>query len=224
MAPRRRQARRDDAAQDVRGARRRAPARDGRDRAPRARDGRGRRRDVVARRDPRARALAISASDRSRRPDARADRRVRRSLARLRSSPRSASSSSASGSVEVPQSSIAGERELRFAYPNLWSIVYKGIDEARAPRAITRSSRAGSSCIPKAAARPRRKRSAVTSRSPATRARPRLRYRRAAEAARAQFANERAIRLFDRALACIGDAAITRRASTCGTTSARSTS
>ena len=33
--------------------------------------------------------------------------------------------------VEVPQSSVSGERELRFAYPNLWSIVYKSIDDNR---------------------------------------------------------------------------------------------
>jgi tetratricopeptide (TPR) repeat protein len=106
--------------------------------------------------------------------------------------------------VEVPQSSVSGERELRFAYPNLWAIVYKSIDDVRrrnyhavvarwlelhpdgrAPQAQEEVGRhlalAG---YPRDAA---------------------LRYRRAAEAARGQFANERAIRLFDRALACIGD-------------------
>ena len=48
--------------------------------------------------------------------------------------------------VEVPQSSVPGERELRFAYPNLWALVYQGIDEARAPRLPRTWSRAGSSC------------------------------------------------------------------------------
>src|SRR3569623_3640239 len=33
--------------------------------------------------------------------------------------------------VEVPQSSVAGERELRFAYSNLWNIVYSNIDALR---------------------------------------------------------------------------------------------
>lgn len=106
--------------------------------------------------------------------------------------------------VEVPQSSVAGERELRFAYPNLWSIVYKSIDEAR-----------------------RRKYHAVVARwlelhpegrTPAVQEEvgrhlalagqavdAALRYRRAADAARAQFSNEKAIRLYDRALACIGE-------------------
>lgn len=106
--------------------------------------------------------------------------------------------------VEVPQSSVSGERELRFAYPNLWSIVYKSTDDARRrnyhavvarwlelhPEGRTPSVQeevgrhlalAG---LPRDAA---------------------LRYRRAAEAARSQFANERAIRLFDKALACIGE-------------------
>ena len=106
--------------------------------------------------------------------------------------------------VEVPQSSVAGERELRFAYSNLWNIVYSNIDdkrrrayhsmvarwlelhpEGRSPQAqeeIGRHLALGGEA-----------REAAT------------RYRRSAEAARAQFQNERAIRLYDRALACIGD-------------------
>ena len=106
--------------------------------------------------------------------------------------------------VEVPQSSVSGERELRFAYPNLWSIVYKSIDDTR---------RRGYHAV---VARwlelhPEGRGPAVqeeVGRHLALAGHPRdaaLRYRRAAEAARAQFSNERAIRLFDRALACIGD-------------------
>jgi tetratricopeptide (TPR) repeat protein len=106
--------------------------------------------------------------------------------------------------VEVPQSSVSGERELRFAYPNLWSIVYKSMDESRRrgyhavvarwlelhPEGRTPSAQE------------------EVGRHLALAGHPRdaaLRYRRAAEAARSQFANERAIRLYDRALACIGD-------------------
>lgn len=105
--------------------------------------------------------------------------------------------------LEVERSSVAGEHELRFAYSNLWSIVYQGIDEARrrtyhgvvarwlelhpegrAPAAQEEVARhlALAGELREAAGR----------------------YRRSAEAARAQFQNARAIRLFDRALACLG--------------------
>lgn len=106
--------------------------------------------------------------------------------------------------VEVPQSSVSGERELRFAYSNLWSIVYKSIDDARrrnyhavVARWLELHPEGRSPSVQE-----------EVGRHLALAGHPRdaaLRYRRAAEAARAQFANERAIRLFDRALACIGD-------------------
>jgi len=106
--------------------------------------------------------------------------------------------------VEVPQSSVSGERELRFAYPNLWSIVYKSIDESRrrnyhavVARWLELHPEGRSPAVQE-----------EVGRHLALAGHPRdaaLRYRRAAEAARAQFANERAIRLFDRALACIGE-------------------
>ncbi|HWO19228.1 MAG TPA: tetratricopeptide repeat protein [Kofleriaceae bacterium] len=105
--------------------------------------------------------------------------------------------------IEDGRSSVAGERELRFAYPNLWSIVYVGIDdthrrtyhgavarwlelhpEGRAPAAQEEVARhlALAGELREAASR----------------------YRRSAESARAEFQNARAIRLFDRALACLG--------------------
>jgi len=104
---------------------------------------------------------------------------------------------------DVPQSSIAGERELRFASPNLWSVVYKGIDETKRRgfhAAVARwlelhPEGRGAAAQEEVA---RHLALAGEAREAASR------YRRAAEAARAQFANERAIRLFDRALACIG--------------------
>lgn len=106
--------------------------------------------------------------------------------------------------VEVPQSSVSGERELRFAYPNLWSIVYKNIDDARR-RAYHAVVARWLELHPEGrmpAAQEEVGRHLALAGHPRDAA---LRYRRAAEAARAQFANERAIRLFDRALACIGD-------------------
>jgi tetratricopeptide (TPR) repeat protein len=107
--------------------------------------------------------------------------------------------------VEPSQSSIAGERELRFAYPTLWSIVYKGIEEPKRRRYHDIVARwlelhpegrnpAAQEEVARHLALAGEAREAAT------------RYGRAAEAARVQYANERAIRLYDRALACIGDA------------------
>jgi tetratricopeptide (TPR) repeat protein len=106
--------------------------------------------------------------------------------------------------VEVPQSSVSGEREIRFAYPNLWTIVYKSIDEVRrrgyhavVARWLELHPEGRSPSVQE-----------EVGRHLALAGHPRdaaLRYRRAAEAARTQFANERAIRLYDRALACIGE-------------------
>jgi tetratricopeptide (TPR) repeat protein len=107
--------------------------------------------------------------------------------------------------VEVPQSSVSGERELAFAYPNLWSIVYKSIDEGRrrsfhaiVARWLELHPEGRMPATQEEVAR--HLALAGEAREAATR------YRRAAEAARTQYANEKAIRLFDRALACIGDA------------------
>jgi tetratricopeptide (TPR) repeat protein len=106
--------------------------------------------------------------------------------------------------VEVPQSSVAGERELRFAYPNLWDIVHMGTEDARRRSYHAMVARwlelhpegrspAAQEQIGRHLALAGEAREAAT------------RYRRSAEAARAEFQNERAIRLYDRALACIGD-------------------
>lgn len=105
--------------------------------------------------------------------------------------------------AEDGRSSIAGERELRFAYPNLWSIVYRGIDEARRRTyhgVIARWLELHPEGLAPAAQEEVARHLALGGelREAASR------YRRSAEAARAQFQNERAIRLFDRALACLG--------------------
>ncbi len=111
---------------------------------------------------------------------------------------------------EVPQSSIAGERELRIANPNLWSLVYKSMDEtkrrtyhAAVARWLELHPEGRSPTAQEEVAR--HLALAGESREAA------VRYRRSAEAARAQFANETAIRLFDRALACIGDSDLAAR-------------
>lgn len=105
--------------------------------------------------------------------------------------------------IEVPASSIAGERELRFASANLWSIVYHGMpDETRCgyhavvarwlelhPEGLSPSAQEEVA---------RHLVLAGDAREAA------LRFRRAAEASRASYANQRAIELYDRALASIG--------------------
>jgi tetratricopeptide (TPR) repeat protein len=105
---------------------------------------------------------------------------------------------------EVPQSSIAGERELRFTSPNLWSVVYKALDDSR-KRGFHAAVARWIELHPEGRG-PAAQEEVARHLALANEAREAAsRYRRAAEAARAQFANERAIRLFDRALVCIGD-------------------
>ena len=106
--------------------------------------------------------------------------------------------------VEVTPSSVAGERELRFTDPKVWQLVYQGLDEARRRtyhEVIARWLELHPEGRGPAAQEEIGRHLALAGlpREAATR------YRRAAEAARAQFANEKAIRLFDRALACLGD-------------------
>ncbi len=112
--------------------------------------------------------------------------------------------------VEVPQSSIAGEKELRIANPNLWALVYKTMDEAKRQTyhgIVARWLELHPEGRGPAAQEEVARHLALAGEAQEAA----VRYRRAAEAARSQFANEAAIRLFDRALACIGDADIAAR-------------
>ncbi len=112
--------------------------------------------------------------------------------------------------ADVGQSSIAGERELRFTSPTLWSVVYKGIDEPR--RRGFHATIAHWLELHPEGRNPSAQEEVARHLALAGEAREAAsRYRRAAEAARAQFANERAIQLFDRALMCIGDTDIAAR-------------
>ncbi len=105
--------------------------------------------------------------------------------------------------TDVAQSSIAGERELRFASPNLWTVVYKVIEEPK--RRAHHAAVARWLELHPEGRGPVAQEEVARHLSLAGEARDAAsRYRRAAESARSQFANERAIRLFDRALACIG--------------------
>jgi len=112
--------------------------------------------------------------------------------------------------VEAKASSVPGEREFHFAYPNLWSLVYRAIDDARRRRYHL-------TCARWLEMRPEGRgghaqedvaRHLELGGAPREAA---LRYRRAADAARASFQNERAIRLYDRALVCIADEDVATR-------------
>jgi tetratricopeptide (TPR) repeat protein len=105
--------------------------------------------------------------------------------------------------TEDGRSSVAGERELRFAYPNLWSIVYAGIDEARR-RAYHGAVARWLELHPEGRAPAAQEEVARHLALAGELREAASRYRRSAEAARAEFQNERAIRLFDRALTCLG--------------------
>jgi tetratricopeptide (TPR) repeat protein len=112
--------------------------------------------------------------------------------------------------TDVAQSSISGERELRFASPNLWSVVYHAIDEGKR-RAFHAACARWLELHPEGRG-PAAQEEVGRHLALAGEARDAAsRYRRAAEAARTQFANERAIRLFDKALACIGDTDLAQR-------------
>jgi tetratricopeptide (TPR) repeat protein len=108
--------------------------------------------------------------------------------------------------VEVPQASVAGERELRFANSTLWELVYHGIAEpvgcgyhAVVARWLELHPERPDDLSPSAPEEVARHLALAGDAREAA-----VRYRRAAEAARAVFANRRAIELYDRALACLG--------------------
>ncbi len=112
--------------------------------------------------------------------------------------------------VEERESSVPGERELRFAYPNLWNLVYKATDDARRRQCHHTCARwlelrpEGRGPIAQEDVARHLELAGDTHEAAA-------RYRRAADAARLAFLNDRAIRLYDHALACIGDGDVAAR-------------
>jgi tetratricopeptide (TPR) repeat protein len=112
--------------------------------------------------------------------------------------------------VEEKTSSVAGEREFRFAYPNLWQLVYRAIDDGRRRRYHATVARwlemrpDGRGPV----AQEDVARHLELGGAPHEAA---VRFRRAADHARAQFTNERAIHLYDKAIACIGDGDVATR-------------
>jgi tetratricopeptide (TPR) repeat protein len=112
--------------------------------------------------------------------------------------------------LEAPTSRLPGERELRFAYPDLRDAVTRATDDdarrrhhAAAARWLELLPDGGSADAQEEIARHLEladQRTAAASR-----------YQRAADAARAAFRNDRAVALYQRALACVGDADVVTR-------------
>ncbi len=106
--------------------------------------------------------------------------------------------------LEVDESSVPGEREYRFANPILWSLIYEAIDEdARADyhQMVARWLELrpeGRGPLAQEDVGRHLELAGDTTGAAAC-------YRRAADAARAKFINEKAIRLYAQALACLGE-------------------
>jgi predicted ATPase len=106
--------------------------------------------------------------------------------------------------LESEPATMSGERELRFAYPILHQLVGSGVDEARR-RHYHRLAAQWLELRPEGRG-PAAQEDVARHLEQAGELREAAgRYRRAAEAARAAYDNERAIRLYDRALVCVGD-------------------
>jgi tetratricopeptide (TPR) repeat protein len=105
---------------------------------------------------------------------------------------------------EVAESSVPGEREYRFAYPNLWSSVYEGILE-RTRRGYHRMVAQWFELRPEGRGPLAQEEIGRHLELAGEQRDAAARYRRAADAARSQFLNEKAIRLYAQALACLGE-------------------
>lgn len=111
--------------------------------------------------------------------------------------------------VEVRESSVAGEREFRFAYPNLWEHVYKAVSEEKRP--YHKMAAQWLELRPEGRGATAQEDVARHLELAGDKAAASSRYRRAADASRLGFVNDRAIRLYTRALDCIGESDIAAR-------------
>jgi tetratricopeptide (TPR) repeat protein len=112
--------------------------------------------------------------------------------------------------VPAEASSIAGEREYRFAYPYLWSTVYGGIPPERR-HAYHRVVAQYLELRPEGRAAMAQEDVARHLELAGDQSGAAARYRRAADFARKNFFNQRAIRLYSQALACLGEADLAAR-------------
>jgi tetratricopeptide (TPR) repeat protein len=112
--------------------------------------------------------------------------------------------------VEAEATTIPGEREYRFAYPYLWATVYDRMaDDKR--RAYHRVVAQSLELRPQGRAAMAQEDVARHLELAGDASGAAARYRRAADFARANFFNERAIRLYSQALSCLGEADLAAR-------------
>lgn len=112
--------------------------------------------------------------------------------------------------VKLAESSIPGETEYRFAYPHLWEAVAGGVDE-RARRVWHRVVAQWLELRPEGRQEEAQEEIGRHLEQAGDRDAAAACYRRAADAARARFMNEKAIRLYARALACLREGSLAAR-------------
>lgn len=112
--------------------------------------------------------------------------------------------------VEQPHSSIPGEREYRFAYPPWWEVVYAGIDGAARSR-YHRLVAQWLELRPTGRGEEEQEEIGRHLERAGDGDGAALRYRRAGDAARARYFNDKAARLYDAALNCLGQGDLASR-------------
>jgi len=112
--------------------------------------------------------------------------------------------------VEQPHSSIPGEREYRFAYPPWWDVVYDGIDHAARSR-YHKLVAQWLELRPTGRGEEEQEEIGRHLERAGDGDGAALRYRRAADAARARYFNDKAVRLYDSALNCLGQGDLASR-------------
>jgi tetratricopeptide (TPR) repeat protein len=112
--------------------------------------------------------------------------------------------------VDQTESTIPGEREYRFAYPPLWDVVYEGIDGA-SRRSYHRLVAQWLELRPEGRGAEAQEEIGRHLERAGDGDGAAACYRRAADAARQQYNNEKAIRLYALALACLRDGNIAAR-------------
>lgn len=112
--------------------------------------------------------------------------------------------------ADQPQSSIPGEREYRFAYPPLWDVVYEGIAEA-SRRRYHQLVAQWLELRPEGRGAEAQEEIGKHLEHAGDGDGAAACYRRAADGARQSYFNEKAIRLYAQALACLRDGNISAR-------------
>jgi tetratricopeptide (TPR) repeat protein len=111
---------------------------------------------------------------------------------------------------EQSHSSIPGEREYRFAYPPWWEVVYDGIDGAARSR-YHRLVAQWLELRPTGRGEEEQEEIGRHLERAGDGDGAAVRYRRAADAARARYYNDKAVRLYDSALRCLGQGDLASR-------------